>query len=104
MFHELAGGGDPVLQHRPEAEVLEVGGEAGRQPGRDRGGEAQQPLPEDQREGGAAGGGRGDKASHDAAKVLRRGWVNLECDRKHFGQSYGRKSLSVAAAMILALR
>ena len=28
----------------------------------------------------------------------------LECDRKHFGQSYGRKSLSVAAAMILALR
>ena len=76
VFHELAGGGDPVLQHRPEAKVLEVGGEAGRQPGRDRGGETQQPLPEDQREGGAAGGGRGDEASHDAAEVLSRGLVN----------------------------
>ena len=28
----------------------------------------------------------------------------LECDRKHFGQSYGPKSLSVAAVMISASR
>ena len=54
-----------MLQHRPEAEVLQVGGEAGRELSGNRGGEAQQPRREDQGEGGAAGGGRGDKASWD---------------------------------------
>ena len=65
----LTGGGGPVLQHCPQAEVLQVGGEAGGQPGGNRGGEAQQPRREDQGEGGAAGGGRGDQASWGTVKI-----------------------------------
>ena len=46
LFNALAGGGGPVLEHCPEAEVLEVGGEVAGQSGGNGGGEAEEPRGE----------------------------------------------------------